>query len=222
MTVQLFRAGYQGLQGTSGEIWEYGMWVQTNGSGILQDAVASAFAASVSEFLDTAAVGSIGSSTTVQDFWCGDTIWTQGFAREYSVSTGLALGVGAARSAILDTAGTGSGVSLPYQVALAVTIARSGIGRTKWNRHFLPPLRMQPLFFQDNDHLDSDVTLSLVNATVALNTELATHEATLEIVHWSFHDKLITTHPAVRVGDVMDTQRRRRNKIPEAYESDDL
>ncbi len=216
-TDRLFKLSFIGTIGAAGEIFDYSMWV-AGGTTVTAPAVAGAGAASVSEFLEAELESLVLVGTTIQDLFPSDVSWTQCAAREYSKSTGLALGDGADRVDVDGVpSGTGSAGPLPYQVALAVTVDRGGIGRTRWNRHFLPPLVMNSLIMDDNDHLVIEVPNSVAHAYVELTASLNTVVPGLELVHWSNHTKVLTSGITVRVGDVLDTQRRRRNQVPEAY-----
>jgi len=214
---QLFKMVYRGTLGTAGEIFAYSMWVSTPGSGVLPGAISDAGSASISDFMEEASVGSVGATTTASDFWGDDVVWVECAVREYVIATGVPLGDGYTISSITDIAGTGPGVSLPYQVAEVVTIDRGGLGRARWNRHYLPPLENNASFIRSNDRMQTGVPDTLVNATVALDGALSGHESGLGICHYSFKDHTVTARPTVKVGDIWDTQRRRRNQLVETY-----
>lgn len=213
----LWKMVYRGTLGTAGEIFAYSMWVGTAASGELEGAVSAAGAASISDFMGTASVGSVGATTTASDFWGDDVIWEECAVRAYDIATGAALGDGYTISGISGVAGTGPGISLPYQVAEVVTIDRGGLGRARWNRHYLPPLENNASFIRSNDRMQTGVPETLVDATVALDTALDSHLSGLGICHYAFKDHTVTLRPTVRVGDIWDTQRRRRNQLSETY-----
>lgn len=217
-TDRLYKVSFIGTVGSAGEIFDYSMWM-TGGTTDGPATVAAAAADSVSEFLDADLTGLTLVGTVISDLFPTVVSWTQTAAREYSKSTGLALGEGAERVNISGVpSGTGTSFPLPYQVALAVTVDRGGLGRTRWNRHFLPPFVMNQNLMEDNDHLAVEVTESVAAAYIPFTASLNTVAPGVELVHWSPKNKVVTAGITVRVGDVLDTQRRRRNRLPEAYE----
>ncbi len=212
----LFRAEVIGELGTDAEVFAYGMWLAVSAGDPSAAEVAPIVVEAVSAFLAHAPSGSLSSRAHVAEFFAPEVAWTQAAVRAYTPTTGAPLGDGFERSPITSEAGTNTGKSLPYQDALAVTLDRGGLGRKRWNRFYLPPLAMDGGLFSSGGIINADCAQSIVNATVAFDTALDAGFATLGLCHYSPTDHVVTLRPEVEVGNVMDTQRRRRNNLSEA------
>jgi hypothetical protein len=216
MAAQVFRVTYSGtLPGA--EIFSYGHWVGTGeGGGATAAAVAYDSASAVSAFLTTTVTGVTGITTLTAAF-ASDVVWTQSAVREYNPTTGAPIGAGAVLTALSSLAGSGgAGTSLPNQVSLSVTIDRGGIGRERWNRFYLPPM-VYGQTMADGSQAKSGLTTAVGGGVLAMSHAYTHGTSGVFLAHWSGTGKVLTPGPSVKVGNIWDTERRRRNHLVETY-----
>jgi len=212
----LFRVVFNGAMTAGPEIFSYGCWVgATSGSPTTAD-VASDASDAVSAFLATASSG-VSGITVVAGLFNEEIEWQSVGAREYNLTTGAAEGDGFTVLPLTEQAGTGSAPSMPYQDALAVTFDRGGLGRERWNRFYLPPFASIGALLTDGGILHTGVTGSILDGVTAMFNAFAEGSSNAGIIHWSPKGKVATQFPLIKVGNVIDTQRRRRNALTELY-----
>lgn len=117
-----------------------------------------------------------------------------------------------AENLTLNIAGTGVGGSLPPQIATVVSIESGVPGRSNRGRSYLPPLANAVL--QANSQLASSACTQLANSFAAMLTSMnAVTDPDCTVVIGSSTKGATVPVNAVRVDSILDTQRRRRNKI---------
>src|SRR5215467_2502466 len=112
--------------------------------------------------------------------------------------------------------GGGSGNALPYQASHCVTVLAStnpGLKRRR-NRFYLPPYA-QAVLSTSTSKYNSAYVGQLAAAIATGQTAMAASGPGTAIVVYSFADKDAFDAVETYVGDVVDTQRRRRRSIPE-------
>jgi hypothetical protein len=113
-----------------------------------------------------------------------------------------------------------TGVPLPPQLAVAITIRTALAGRSDRGRFYLPPVVTDDV--GDTGRIGGTTPLTLVTAVgTAIDAAAAAGTAASLVV---YSRKLHDTHFATRIecGDVFDTQRRRRDKLVETRQNYDL
>jgi len=134
------------------------------------------------------------------------------------ISTGATIVAAVGGSPFAGSALTG--VPLPPQVATAVTVRTALAGRSDRGRFYLPPVVTDDV--GDTGRIGGTTPLTLVTAvgTAIDAANTAGVDSSLVVYSRKLHD----THFAIRieVGDVFDTQRRRRDKLVETRQNYDL
>lgn len=117
--------------------------------------------------------------------------------------------------------GGGSAALTPLQCSLVVTLASGQTtGRANYGRFYLPPMSVVRDYGQGT--ISSSYTAQIASQTTAMlqavDGEISTleHDWQLSIMS-SLGNGLTKPVAEIRVGNVMDTQRRRRNAIDESY-----
>lgn len=113
---------------------------------------------------------------------------------------------------VLSLAGTDVGEALPAQNATAISLTTVLANRHGRGRFFLPPLAVSTVA---GGKLAAAAVGNLVTAFTNFFDVLETQGLAVVVRDRTNH--VSTTVTAARVGDVIDTQRRRRNKLVETY-----
>lgn len=129
-------------------------------------------------------------------------------AAELSDTTGRQVDAGEAQLAL---AGTDAGDMLPHEVAVAVTTLGASTNRKDRGRFYLPPPSVAQI---TNGRLNNTPKTRLANAAAILVNSLQAAGFVPVILHPDFTNTAIVS---LKVGDVPDVQRRRRNKLVEVY-----
>lgn len=195
------------------ETWTFSLkWAPTNPADIIGDA-GQAQSDSVAQAAGQTAGSVFGNSrfgTNVHMTEC----------RTYTIGPdGKAVGSIGYWSPISPYSGTGTPI-YPWQVSTAVSLVAAGRGKGKFGRIYLPPLTYP---------VATDGLLSQANATaltdtmrawfISLDTALGTaltRDVQLVVAGETGSGTLRPVRE-VRVGRVLDTQRRRRRSLPEGY-----
>lgn len=111
---------------------------------------------------------------------------------------------------VLALTGVGAGEMLPFQCATVITLLSASATRHGRGRFYLPPLAALVL---DGGRISAASLTVLDTAWTAFFDSLNTDGVTPVIRNRTGH--ISTTVTSARVGDVIDTQRRRRNKLTE-------
>lgn len=189
---------------TAGEVWSFSVHTQKAG-GTLAGASAAWAAAAPVLWNGTGATDSIG------QYCKSTTTATDASTAEIDVLTGRQLG---RIDVVLTLAGSGTSESLPPQVSAACSLRTALATRRGRGRFYLPP------FVTDTD------TGGLLDATVQGVVSLACQKflqslvtATYVPIIWHRDTKTYDNVVTIDVGNVFDTQRRRRNKLVETRSS---
>lgn len=113
---------------------------------------------------------------------------------------------------VLALAGAAEEEMLPFQCATVITLVTASATRHGRGRFYLPPLAVSTL---ESGRLSAAALSNLDAAYTAFFDELATAGLTVIVRNRTGHVSTPVTE--ARVGDVVDTQRRRRNKLQEAF-----
>jgi hypothetical protein len=204
---RLVRVTYSGTL-ASGEIFAHGLWMTVN-TGATDADVTAAAELWLTTFLATPA-SSVGASS-VQHLFDPTVVWTRVSTREYNPATGLPTFPPV--DAAITIAGLGSS-SLPFQCSLAITLWNGRtMGKRKYNRFFPPPFESSVLASSGRvfSGLPGDLALAVVAGQAAI--QALTPPASL--VYYGHRDLAMHSLAETHVGDVIDTQRRRRNALVE-------
>jgi hypothetical protein len=114
--------------------------------------------------------------------------------------------------------GTG-GTSLPYEVACALSLGTGVRGRSSRGRTYLGPISAGTIAATPNEGLfDPAVTLAIAQGWWANVAVALAATPGLQLVVLSVKNATVLAVSNVRVGQVPDSQRRRRRSLPEAYQ----
>lgn len=182
------------IKGTSpGESWSFGLY--TEGAGALVSAQA-------------------GWVASVSAFWAvlTDVVTTDIAVTELSTAS-ITQATGGQISRVSDASvlvGTAEGEMLPFQCAVVVSFTTELATRAGRGRFYLPPLYATAL---DAGRISNGTRATVVSAVNAMWAGLGT--AGLAINLYSRGAKTLTPVTGGSVGNVIDTQRRRRDKLIE-------
>jgi len=113
---------------------------------------------------------------------------------------------------VLALTGVAAGEMLPFQCATVVSLLTASATRHGRGRFYLPPLAVSVI---DQGRVSSASLAVLDTAWTAFFASLNTDNITPVVRNRTGH--VSTTVTSARIGDVIDTQRRRRNKLTETY-----
>jgi hypothetical protein len=113
---------------------------------------------------------------------------------------------------VLALTGVDAGEMLPFQCATVISLLTASATRHGRGRFYLPPLAVSTL---DTGKLSASAITSLDTAWTAFFDSLNTDGVSPVVRNRTGH--ISTPVTSARVGDVIDTQRRRRNKLVETY-----
>lgn len=182
----------------TGEEWSFGVY--TEGSGSLA-AAQTAWANGVTDFASVAYLGNL----------AADVAFIEITTVEINPSTGKQLtGVSDPRSEV----GTASGSSCPYQCSPVVSFRTATLSRAGRGRIYAPSPAVAALTAA---RLSSTAAGNLADSAQAMLQALDTAGFTPVIYHRS--TGTTTNITTIDVGDVIDTQRRRRNQLTEVRTS---
>lgn len=116
--------------------------------------------------------------------------------------------------------GTGTTSTLPYQSSLVASLRTAGFGGSSRGRLYWPATGV-PLTASTFRVSSSNVTSALAGVKTYLTSVTTALEATLvndcHLAVWSRTNNSTQWVNSIQMGDVIDTQRRRRDSLPEAY-----
>ena len=190
------------LSGTTpGEIWSFSMHTD---SALDVDAAHAAWTTAVSGFWDDG-------TPSMAQYFPEEVIGTETSTALLSGATGLQV---SRRVTGVTLPGLNTAAMLPFQVSVCVSLRTDLATRAGRGRFYLPPLSTAQVL--DGRLLAADQSNIADNAQAFLQALLS---AGLEPVIWGRTSLNATTITSVDVGDVFDTQRRRRNALIETRES---
>lgn len=179
---------------TPGEIFNFSLW--SNGNLSIGDAQA-AWDLALTTFWSTAVAGLFANEVAI----------TSTSTAEVDVATGL-------QSVRVDSAvslpGTSTAEMLPFQCATAVSLRTIFATRRGRGRFFLPPVTVAAIA---SGRLLTTAQTTLADAAQSMMTVLAGQGQTPVV--YSRASRAAITITGIDVGNVIDTQRRRRNKLVE-------
>jgi len=182
------------IEGTfPGESWTFGLYTD---SSLSLAAAQSALVTGINNFWSTATA-----------LFCTDVETTRSTTVELDPGTGSQL-TGA--ESVRSDAGTSAATCLPFQCAPVVSLRTATLSRAGRGRFYVPSLAVDQV---DAGRMSSTAQATLADAAEDLVQGLTSAGGTLVI----YHRAAGTTTPvtSLDVGDVIDTQRRRRNKLVE-------
>lgn len=209
---QLFRVSWEGHFGgvTTDEIFVYSRWVVAE-SGVTAADVSAALANDVTDML--AESSTAGPFTHIGQAFHEGVIWDNLAVWLYDESTGLWDSSVPRVDLALSDHGTGSGLpSLPFQCSMCVTLRTSARGRRERNRFYLPTMLAAA-----TDGASRWLGQLIDDIQTQLDFSQTAHRATdsLEFAIYSPADHAAKQIATYYTGDVVDTIRRRRNKLVE-------
>lgn len=181
-----------------GEAWSFG--VHTEGSGSLASAQAS-WVDAIGDLWTGEMDALMPAEVTLAELTTASLDQSTG-GQISRVSTGSAL------------PGTAAGPMIPYQCSVCVSLTTDLATRSGRGRFYLPPFDASTL---DDGRLSATAQATLVGAVGAWWAAL--DGAGLAVQLYSRTTKALTPVTGMNVGDVFDTQRRRRNKLIEVRQS---
>jgi len=186
------------LEGTfPGEVWSFGLYTDSN---LSLTAMHSAWNTGITNFWGTATA-----------LFCTDVETTRATTVEVDPATGGQLT--GAESTRTD-AGTSTATCLPFQCAPVVTLRTSTLSRAGRGRFYAPSLAVDQVAA---GRMTTAARDTLADAAEDLVQGLTAGGGNVVIYHRG--PGTTTTVTSLDVGDVIDTQRRRRNKLIEARTS---
>lgn len=181
-----------------GESWSFG--IHTSGNASLAAAQA-AWTSGITAFFSVAYAATL----------CTDVNAIEATTVELNQATGKQL-TGATDPR--NDAGTNAGECLPFQCAPVVSLRTATLSRAGRGRFYAPSLAVDQVA---NGRMVAGAQTALANSALAMLQALDNAGQTPVIYHRTLGT--VTNITSLDVGDVIDTQRRRRNKLIEARTS---
>ena len=151
--------------------------------------------------------------TAFNTFYRTTVVWSQVNVSELGATPANPI-LTSAQASIAD-GGTSADVSLPAQCSPCVSLSTSTAGSRARGRMYLPPPDSTAVTI--SGRLDASFRTATINALDTFFATMAANAATPVVV--SSVGGVYTSYVVntIRLGDVVDTQRRRRNNIAEVY-----
>lgn len=195
------------------EIFSYSRWAAIVAPENLE-AVMDQAADDVTDLLAESTTGGV-TYPTIATAFPGTVHWTELKGYVYDEATGANLSLEPAVRVLTDSGVDTGSKALPNQDSLAITTQMVPRGPSSYNRFYLPPMIAEVL--GDDGHVRGATIDDIQTQLKFANTA---HKAFATPNDWEYcvySTKLHVANPIDRyfTGDVMDTQRRRRNKLVE-------
>lgn len=179
-----------------GDVWQFG-FVLSSDEGI--QGVADAVAAQMQAYL----------STTIKAQYPGSVSFDSVYVSELATGTGTVLNTA---EAAIGIAGTSAQAALPPQVSLCVSVLP--VNGTSRGRFYLPPMVTGQL--ATSGRVSATTTQQQADAWQGFFSALGQLSAPCRLGIWRTSSQSFAAARGISIGDVLDTQRRRRNKLIEA------
>lgn len=213
-SAHIYRVTWSGIQGGGPEIWAYERHIASTTLWTTQE-VAEAVESHVGVLLDTTVTG-VSAAVTVGDAFPPDVTWQAVKAAEIDPATNkYKAGIDPFTVAQSATGNTAGFVGLPLPDTLAITTRSGTIGRRNRNRFYLP--RFTAAVTDGKGRVAAGLIDAIIDGLVANQSDLAIElDAGTHYCNFSEADHTDKAFADYYVGDVMDTQRRRRDQLVEA------
>lgn len=213
-SAHIYRVTWSGIQGGGPEIWSYMRHIASTTLWTPQE-VAEAVESHVGVLLDTVVTG-VSAAVTVGDAFPPDVTWQAVKAAEIDPATNkYKTGVDPFTVAQSATGNTAGFVGLPLPDSLSITTRSSGLGRRRYNRFYLP--RFTAAVTDGKGRVAVGLIDAIIDGLVAcqsdLEIQLDSGSSYCNFSEADHTDKAIVDY---YVGDVLDTQRSRRDQLVEA------
>jgi hypothetical protein len=189
-----FRTNYRGR--LPGDIWQFGFVMQSD-EGI--DGLADRMGSQMVSTLTATIRGYFGTGVVFDDVYVSEIAEGSGTVLNTAVQA-------------VNVAGTVGSAVLPPQTSVAVSILP--LAGTQRGRFYLPP--MAPVVLGTNGRITSAVQTALADAFQGFFSALGSAGAPARLGIWRTSGQSFAAARGIQVGDVIDTQRRRRNKLIES------
>lgn len=184
-----------------GDIFQHGIHLQTNDGVLIGDVVTRAAAALTA--LTTTASG-------MQQLFPSATLWAAVIVEEIDLTGHV---IQTAQTSV-SHAGTNVSGCLPGEVAVCVTFRTADVTRSGRGRWYLPTIG--PNFLTAQGRLTAAGQTAIITSHNAFFTSLQSVLPGADAVVFSKHTASALSITSYDVGDVLDSQRRRRNKLVES------
>jgi len=208
----LFKVTWSGTLGASEEeIFSYGRWL-VGGDLATTATVAAALATDITDLLAEATTGD-SDAETIAGYFTTDVAWTNMAVWSYDEVTGLWNPDQERVDVPLTDAGVSSGVpGLPYQDSMCITLRTAARGRRERNRFYLPPMAA----FTTNGHSQwVGTVIDDIQTQLKFQQNAHATDDNLAFCIYSPADHLAKKIDNYYTGSVVDTIRRRRNRLVE-------
>lgn len=212
-SAHIFRATWSGTQASAEEIFAYKRHIAGTGLVSPQD-VWEAIVGHVADLLATVVAGGVPVGHVGQAFPT-DVVWTALKVAEIDPATDdYKVGVAPYQASLTGNAGENASTGLSLTDSLAITTRSADLGRRRYNRFYLP--RFCAFVTDGKSRVDSRLIGAIIEGLQANQDDLAVKLDT-SYAYCNFSPAAHTDKPFqdYYVGDVLDTQRRRRNSLVE-------
>jgi hypothetical protein len=210
---KMYKAVWSGTLGSPEEIFSYSRHYGSDADLIDTAYVADALVDDVAALLEESVLGSSPFGTVAGAF-PSHVAWTLLKVYKVDAATGANLSIVPEERVLTDVGSGATGLGLPYQDAHAVTWRSALRGVRERNRHYFPP------YCSNATNGKGRVITPLIEALGThfhlTQTSYRALEQAFELVVYSPRDAANKTVIDTYIGDVIDTIRRRRNKLVEA------
>lgn len=211
----LVKIRYHGTLNTTAEEFTHTMHATVDPGTSMAD-VAIAATDWLGDFLLSAVTGVTG-ITDIAHLFSTEVHWDQVYVVFVNPTTGVESTPGLVTAITASGGNAVSGYStLPYQVSHCITYVDGNPGvRTNRNRFYLPPYSTQVTANRVQSRLPAGVGTAIAGGMLNGNTAAAGVTAGWQLAVYSphLHDANVATE--VYIGDILDTQRRRRRSLGE-------
>lgn len=210
----LYRVTWSGIQGGGPEIWAYDRHIAADTPWSPEE-VAVAVEGHVADLLDTAVTG-VSAAVTVGDAFPQDVEWLSVKAARIDPLTNKYVpGINPFTVALSNTGNPAGFVGLPLTDTLSITTRSELLGRRNKNRFYLP--RFTAAVTDGKGRVATGLIDAIIDGLLGNQADLVIQLDELT-AYSNYSPSDLTDKPIMDyyVGDVLDTQRSRRNQLVEA------